>query len=221
MKFTRKTHGGIVEPVPGIDADALRLFLPVRLRQHPMAATFLAATVEHVEAYASMGADDAKETPKDTRDTLAAVERAAHSLQHALAPLSGASDAFDALEVQFRYLRIRAQEVNMPTEGRPVVPALPRDLPALHGLLQRMADDLSTLRTVCGYTTAHITPQRNVSKDRERMLVRWIAESHLQCFDALPPKRSWFANDLCAYIGTTVGADLGHRVVGEAVDSLT
>ena len=220
MRFISKTHGSIGEPVPGIDADALRLFLPARLRKHPMAEDFLAATIEQVETFAGMGEDDPEVPPAHTRDALNTAEQAAHALQNALAPMAGGSDAFDALEAQFRYLRIRAQENDMPTEGRPKVPGLPRDLPALRELLQRIADDLGTLRTVCDYTAALITPTRSAPRTRERMLVRLIAESYRQCFGALPPKRSWFANDLCAYIGSSVGADLGHRVVGEAVESL-
>lgn len=219
-KFTRKTHGGIVKSVPGIDARALRVFLPVRLRQHRNADSFLAATVVHVEHFVSMGEDDPEATPKDTRDTLAAVERAAHALQHALSPLAGGSCAFDALEGHYRYLRVRTQEHDTPAEGRPKVPALPSDLPALQVLLQRIADDLDTLRTVSDYTASRITPTRSTPRTRERMLVGWIAESYRQSFDALPPKRSWFADDLCAFIGTTIGEDLGHRVVGEAVESL-
>ena len=221
MRFTSMTHGGIEEPVPGINAEALSLYLPVRLRKHAMVNAFLVATVEHVKIFAGMREDDPEATPKDTRDTLAAVEQAAHALRNALAPLAGGSDAFDTLEVQFRYLRIRAQERDMPTEGRAKVPALPCDMPALAGLLQRVADDLDTLRTVCDYTTERITPTRSTPRSRERMLVCWIAESHRQCFGELPPRRSWFADDLCKYIGSTIGADLGHRVVGEAVNSLT
>lgn len=221
MRFTSKTDGGMVEPVPGIDAAALRLYLRANLRQHPQADAFLAATVEHVEAFVDMADDDPAATPKDTRDALAVVRQAAHKMYDALAPLVGGSNAFDALEVQFLYLSIRAQEQNMPTEGRPKVPDLPRDLPAVQVLLQRIADDLATLRTVCDYTAMRITPTRNAPHDRQRMLVRWIAASYRHCFGVLPPKRSWFANDLCGYIGNTIGADLGHRVVGEAVDSLS
>lgn len=221
MKFGKISRGGFVAPVPGISPAELRSHLPARLQAHANADAFLFTVVERVCLVAEMAADDGDATPAQLRDQLDAIRVAAHSMSHALASLAGKSEVFDVLAPHFHYLHLRAHEVNMPTEGRPKVPPLPPDVPELPELLARVASDVHTLRTACEYTAKHIRPVRNLSKGRERQLVELVAEAYVDAFGKPPPKRgTWFADTFVPYLGSCVGLDIGHRVVGDIIRNL-
>jgi hypothetical protein len=173
-----------------------------------------------VQTVAHLAADARSITVAEAKQGLEATALAAHAMQHALRPFEDGSDLFEALDVQFRYLRARANEVDAPKEGRPMVPELARQLPPLAQLLTRMAEDLRTLRTACEYSAEKFLPRKGIAKERERMLVRWIAEAHRTCFGELPPVRGWFADAFFEYIGDAISLRIGHRVVGEVVRAL-
>lgn len=220
MKFIERDSGGFVEPVPGLEPEAMKRYLPARLQAHPRCAEFLARLSDLAAVVKDMADDSPVLTHAELREQLHAVDDGAHRMQHALQPLASASEAFEALNTQFGYLAMRARERDMPTAGRPVVPALAPDVLDLPDLLKRISTDLQTLRTACAYTTKRIQPVRSAPRAHERWLARATVELFRDCFGKLPPQRSWFADEFMAEIGERMGMPIGHRVVGEVVRAM-
>lgn len=231
MRFKGRTHAGkfsaavevgrIVAAVPGIDRARLCEALPQALRKHANVGAFLDAVECCAAHVADMAADVTGVTPATLRDELVGVETAAHAMQNALQPLAHASAAFETLSVQFAYLALRAHERGAPTAGRPVVPALPAEVPELPVLLARIHADLQTLRDACEYTADRIAnPLRSTPKYYERWVVELIALEYRHHFGKLPPKRGLFADALIEHVAQAMGMTIGHYVVGEVVAAM-
>lgn len=217
--FWSDDRGGWVKPLPELAPGLLGEYLPERLRDDPRATGFLAATRDSAETIAQMVEGRQSETTDTVRDQIQGIEAAARRMQAALKPLEAASEAFEWLQADAHYLLLRTREVNMPTEGRPVVPPLHTDATDLAHMLQRMHDDLGALRVLCDHTAGKVQPQRSTPKHYERQLVSAIADHYRHHFGELPPKRSWFADEFMVYVGECVGLTIGHRIVGEVIAS--
>lgn len=205
MNFTGDiSGGGWVGNVPNMQAHHLVLHMPKAARAGERTAEFLAA-VARIAAGLKTTIDEAGAPPPlaITKAEVLAVEQAAHTMQHALRPLSDGSYTFSAMLPPLDHLLM--------------VRAAPPDTPELPALLQRIYDDLQTLRDVCAHTADHFSPERNPVKGSERMFVRAVATAHRDCFGRLPPVRGWFGNSFMPYVGQCVGLTIGHAVVGQVV----
>ena len=211
----------VVEPGAGLDIAQLAECLPGHLQGHQGVPSFVRSVSEWAGLVGSLVKDWPAVTGKDMREGLRRVEDLAYEMQTAMQPLAQGSEMFKTLNVDFKYLHLRAHEVGGMTEGRPVVPALPADVPLLPELLTRLHEDLESLRVACSHLAGKIRPDQNPTKCLERMLVEGVARSYLEHFGERPPKRGNFADALIPHIAGAIGMDIGHRVVGEVVSKMT
>ena len=220
-EFSERTHGALVGPAVGLDPKSLTDCLPEALRGHPGLPAFIQAVLDLAANVGSL-ADDWPAVPGGPmRDSLLEVEDAAHRMQNALQPLAYCTEVFEKLNGDFGYLHLRAHEIGTATQGRPVVPALPADVPRLPYLLTRIHEDLQSLRVACSYSANMTRPDKNAPKDLERILVEGVARLFLKHFGNRPPKRGKFADALIPHIAESMGLEIGHHVIGEVVSKMT
>jgi hypothetical protein len=215
--FAGEEIGSIVQPVAGLDAEALSLFLHVAKRNLPSTSGFLAAVQDIAATWANVAADLPTKTADDIKQEIEDIGKAAHGMRDKLSALAGGSQVFRDLETGSMYLFMRNNEVGSETTDRPVVPSLPTDARNLPQLLQRLYGDLQALRVCCDHTAQNINPAKSSPKWLEREVVTRVALAYKAAYGELPPLSDWFAKAFMGFVGQRMRLSIGKTVVTQAV----